>query len=912
MIKKSALLISLLSILFINSNIFSQTEQQIADKLKKEGITNMQDVQAELNKRGMTVDDARKLAAQYGIDYDTFIKTYIMGGKQLSGATVNTTTPSTTIVPVVIKADTSGITNQQTTQTQPQTVPVKIDTTTPKGPAGLEYFGYDVFKTMPGAFQPSEVGPIDPGYLIGPGDELMIYMWGSVQLQYDITVDKQGTIFIPTAGQFFVSGIQYKDLQAKLTSFLSKFYEGLAKNPPTIFLDVTLAKLKPIKIFVLGEVAKPGAYNISSFATVFNALYSFGGPLTSGSLRDIRVIRNNKVITTVDLYDYLLKGNLIGDTRLQDNDIIFIPPRGKTVSIKGEVLRPAIYELKQGENLQKLLKFAGGLKTTAYLGRAQIERIIPFNERKEYQFERKIVDADLTNIVSDPSADINLYDSDVITIFPILDKLENYVSVEGDVYRPGQYELSRVPDIRTLIKEAYGVKPDVYYGKADIIRTRPDETHEFISINLAKALDGNPADNISLKPRDSVKVYSIYELVDKKFVSISGYVKQPVTLLYADSLTLFDMVFRAGGLQDPFFRSKAYLLRADLIRVNPDGLTTRIIPFDLEKLLREKTINMELKPGDKIYIYKGDVDKTLDKYVTIEGEVRNPGQYPLNTNMTVNDLILQAGGYTEAALRTKAYVSRLKPSGYQGEMLSQIYTVPLAPDFAKNHSVMENNPDSVNANFQLEYKDIVIIRKNPNYEPQRLVSIIGEVKYPGTYVLQNKRESLLDLLKDAGGPTSEGFLFGTMYLRNGNRIVANVQKLFYNNEQDENILLQADDSIFVPKEPNTVFVKGEVNNPGLYKFIPGNNVKDYISNAGGETDSANYVIYREANGNSKRVGFGLFSGNPTVYDGSTITVTKLPPPPPETPGVDLGITIKDIFAIVTSAVTIIVLARQIK
>jgi len=440
---------------------------------------------------------------------------------------------------------------------------------------------------------------------------------------------------------------------------------------------------------------------------------------------------------------------------------------------------------------------------------------------------------------------------------------------------------------------------------------KPDLSYEFITINLAKALDGDSSNNVQLKPLDQVKIYSIYELVDRKNVSISGYVKQAVTLPFADSLTLYDMVFRAGGLQDPFFRGKAFLLRADLIRVNPDGLTTRIIPFDLEKLLRDKTINMDLKPGDKIYIYKGDVDKVLDKYVTIEGEVKNPGQYPLNTNMTIMDIILQAGGFTEAALRTNAYVSRLKPGGYTGEKLSQIYTVHLSADFGKNHMESEGNTDSLNANFQLEHKDIVVLRVNPNYQPQRIVTINGEVKYPGTYVLKNKRESLLDLLNEAGGPTSEAFFFGTIFTRSGKRLIANVEKLFKDNDQDENIFLVDGDNIFIPKEPNTVFITGEINNPGLFKHIPGYDVKDYIDNAGGVTDSANFIIYKQANGYSKRVGFGLFSGNPRVADGSFIDVTKLPPPEPSEK-VDIGGTIKDVLGIVVSAVTIIVLAHQLK
>jgi polysaccharide export outer membrane protein len=294
-----------------------------------------------------------------------------------------------------------------------------------------------------------------------------------------LVVDQQGNVFIPTAGQFFVSGISYESLQKKLTSYLSQFYEGLAGDPPTIFLDISLSKLKPIKIFVTGEVAQPGGYNISSFATVFNALYSVGGPLTSGSLREIRVIRNNKVLTSVDIYDYILKGQLIGDVRLQNNDMIFIPPRKKSISISGEVFRPAIYELKDGENLQKLIDFAGGLNATAYTGRLQINRIIPFEKRVKNSLDREYIDADLGSVLS-KSSDIQLYDKDILTVFPILNKLENFVKIDGSVYRPGTYEYSTVKKLSELIKRAEGVLPETYYGKADIIRTRSDESREFI------------------------------------------------------------------------------------------------------------------------------------------------------------------------------------------------------------------------------------------------------------------------------------------------------------------------------------------------------------------------------------------------------------------------------------------------
>ncbi len=887
------------------TSIPAQTTQQIQRELRKEGITTMKDVHEELTKRNMTEDDARRLAKQYGMDYDSFIATYILGGSTIPEP------PTLTNITNAPDSSTKNITNVIISSGEQNQTPIEeinVDRSPVPTEGGLEFFGYNLFKNIPSSFEPSEIGPIDPGYLIGPGDNLSLSIWGAAEFQYQLAVDTQGNIFIPTAGQMFVSGITYESLQKKLTSYLSKFYEGLATQPPTIFLDVSLTKLKPIKIFVTGEIAQPGGYNISSFATVFNALYSVGGPLTSGSLREIRVIRNNKVLTTVDIYDYILKGQLIGDVRLQNNDMIFIPPRKNSVSIRGEVFRPAIYELKESENLQKLIEYAGGLNATAYTGRVQINRIIPFNKRQNSQIDREYLDIDISSVIN-KSADISLYDKDIITVFPILNKLENYVEISGSVYRPGTYEYNTVKTLSELIKKSGGELPETYYGKVDVIRTRPDESFEFISVDLTKALQGDSENNIVLQPRDRVKIYSIYELVDRKNVSISGYVKQNVTLPYADSLTLFDMVFRAGGLQDPFFRGRAYVTRADLIRVNPDGLTTRIIPFDLEKLLYDQSFNMQLQPGDKIYIYSSDVEKVLDKYVTIEGEVNNPGRFSLNINMTVMDLILQAGGFNERSLRTEVYVNRLRPGGYQGEKISETYTIPLPLFFSKTNI---NSTDSVENSFMLQHNDIVVVRKNPNYVPQRVVRIMGEVNYPGAYVLERKNENLCELIKKSGGPTIEAFLFGATFSREGKRVVADLEKLFEEQDEEQDIILNDGDEIFIPKMPNTVLLTGEVNNPGLYKFIPGDNIKDYIERAGGETDSSNFILYKKANGETDKVGLGWFSSNPTVYDGSVITVTKEPPAPPDNTTFDIGATIKDIFAITVSAVTIIVLALQIK
>ena len=282
--------------------------------------------------------------------------------------------------------------------------------------------------------------------------------------------------------------------------------------------------------------------------------------------------------------------------------------------------------------------------------------------------------------------------------------------------------------------------------------------------------------------------------------------------------------------------------------------------------------------------------------------------------MTPTDLILQAGGFNEKSLRTEVYVNRIKPSGYAGEKISESLVIPMSPSFYKTTSDEIQNIDTANINsntFILQHKDIVVVRKNPNYQEQRVVSISGEVNKPGTYILETKNETLFDLILKAGGSTSEAFLFGTQFNRDGKKLVVDVEALFFDEDQSENVYLHNGDKIFIPKKPNMIVVDGEVNNPGLYRFIEGLSVKDYIDNAGGITDSANYAIYRKANGESNRVNFGFLTGNPKAYDGSVIIVTKMPPPKGEAVIFDLGKTVLDVFALLASVVTVWVLAKQL-
>ena len=401
-------------------------KQQAETQLKQ---MTPEQIDARIKEYGMTREQAEAKAQELGID----LNSYLQGVS--AGAPLPETLPADTTI-----RDT----------TQAQTAPEKKETPAPKHAGALQYFGYDVFATTPAAFEPTAVGPVDPEYIVGPGDVLRVAVWGQVELQNELTVDKEGRIFIPTVGQVMVSGQTMDATYTRLKAQMSKSYSGLVSHPPTVWLDVTLAKLRPKRVFIMGEVSKPGGYTVSSYATVFSTLFSVGGPTVRGTLRDVRVIRDNKTITHVDLYNYLVGADSTNDIRVQNNDIVFVPPRGKTASISRGVLRPAIYELLPGENLSALLEYAGGVRSTAYLERIQVDRIIPFSERKPGALERKVIDLDFRAIVN-AHKDYELDDGDAITVYSILDDRMNVVTLTGAVYRPGIFQLEKTPSIKTLI-----------------------------------------------------------------------------------------------------------------------------------------------------------------------------------------------------------------------------------------------------------------------------------------------------------------------------------------------------------------------------------------------------------------------------------------------------------------------------
>ncbi|MFI5250961.1 MAG: SLBB domain-containing protein [Bacteroidota bacterium] len=811
--------IVVLFLFLIISQSFSQgvmTREKLIELARSGGLGKFSpsDIRDKLKELGISEDEAIKLAKDRGIDLN----------KYLTASPTDTTKLLQQTVPQMITPQMTAPILIAPPPTPTPTVPIDTtkkllpDTTrVPKGFLGLDYYGYNIFKKIPTAFEPNEVGPVDPGYLVAPGDVLLLSVWGQAEFQYELEIDKEGRVFIPNAGQVFVSGIALNNLQDRLKNQLSKYYSGLAAKPPTVFLDVTIAKLRPLRVFVMGELDQPGGYTISSYATVFNALYAVGGPIEKGSLRSIKVSRDNKEIATVDLYDYLLNGSQTSDIRLQNNDIIFIPPRGKTASIRGEVLRPAYYELKGDEDLATLVKYAGGLLPTAYIEKAQIDRIKPFEQRKGGIVDHEVLDVPLTSVIKKEGPKISMFDGDDVEILSILEEKKNFVTIDGPVWRPGRYELTTASTLKNLITIAEGLQP------------------------------------------------------------------------------------------------KTYLPVGHLVRENADLISRRIIPFNLGGILDGTMPDINLSPRDSVFIYSKEVVEITDKYVSVFGEIKKPGKYPLRENMTLADLILVAGGYTQEAYLLQAEVSRVRPEGMKGDT-SSILLHPLLPrefSMVASQRFSDSTREFAVSDFILEHRDEVSVFPNPEYKEQQNVTISGDIMYPGTYAISTKGERLSEMLQRAGGPTRTSYFGGAEYVRNGKRFLVDFNEAFYKKNIQHDVTVIGGDTITIPTSPHTVFVNGEVNNAGMLSFIKGKPVNDYIDRAGGVTDSSNYAVLIKPTGETQRVNFGFLRDNPEVPEGSTITVTKVPPPPPPGNGFDLSATIKDTFAILSSAATVIFLIYQV-
>ncbi len=753
---------------------------------------------------------------------------------------------------------------------------------------GVYAFGYDIFRELP----PIIEGPVDEEYMLSPGDEIIVTVWGQLNLKYPLTVSEDGYIDIPDeGGRVFTNGVSLKELKRLVAEKLSQIYSSYInlENPArsTAFVDVTLAKVRKLLVYIVGEVKTQGVYTISSsVATLLNLLNNAGGVRETGSLREIRIRRADGKIDLVDLYDFLITGKIdTKKTRIRFGDYIIIPLKGKSVTIKGEIKRPGIYELTGNEGIRDLIQFAGGMTSNAYLKRSQIRRF-------EINVGEKFIDLDLESIFNDSKRDFALMDGDEVTVFPNIVVRRRMVEVRGDgIKRPGIYEYRAGMTVKDLIEQAEGLKEYVYLDRADLVRTEEDFSKRLTIFSLKDlykkeedsghyVYTGDGEKSFELKELDQVTIYSSYEMKGKdKHITLEGHVKVPGTYILPENMTLYDLIFSRGGFQNEDFKKRAYLELAHVFRKIPGELEERIITFNLAKLLTgDPEENMALEDSDRIKIYSYETMETKP-FVTIDGLVKRTGIYPLAENMTLEDLILLAGGLRPDAYKVEAVIARLQPGEEEGQKKVSTIVVPVESYFA-------SIPDEEKT--PLETYDKIVIRNLPEWEPLPVVSVEGQVKYPGSYSLETRDERISNLIRRVGGFKKGAFIEGAYLFRRKDivkmsekglggedRISFNLRKALVEPGGLYDLVLKDGDRIFIPHNPGSVEVRGAVQRPSILQYSAGKRVSYYIKLCGGypENGDRNNVVVLYPGGEAKKVTkFLIFRSNPTVLPGSIIEV----------------------------------------
>jgi protein involved in polysaccharide export with SLBB domain len=759
----------------------------------------------------------------------------------------------------------------------------------------LERFGEDVFLNGTGNLDelPMDL-PAGPDYVVGPGDGLTISLTGGISQRLQRVVDREGRIALPEVGAVEVSGRSMGDVQHLVQTVLRGQFRG-------VDADVSLSRIRTVRVYVTGDVERPGPYDVSSLSTPLNALYLAGGPTSEGSLRVVLHYRGKQLIQEVDLYDLLLRG-VRGDVqRLQAGDTIQVPPLKGQVTIEGMVRRPAIYELNGEKGLAEVLELAGGVLPSGTLRHVDVERVESHEDRTMLRLDIPETDSDAS--VNKALEDFAVQDGDKIKITPILPYADKTVYLDGHVSRPGKFAYTDGMKVTDLIKSYKDVLPEPSITHAEIIRLAPpDFAPEILTFNLGDALAGKDQDLV-LKPFDIVRVFGRFDFEDPPVITVTGEVRDPGDHLTNGVPHLRDAVYLAGGTT-----RDALLDDAQVFRKTSDG-KLEVINVNLGKALEgDAKDNIELEPKDRIFIHR-DLNKLDPPTVAIEGEVARPGKYPLGNDMTAAGLVRLAGGFKRGAYKDEADLTRYEVE--QGsKVVSDHVTVPIA-------KAMEGEPD---ADVRLRDGDVLAIKQLTGWKDVgAMITVTGEVVHPGTYGIQ-EGERLSSIIQRAGGFRSDAYPYGAVFerqqirdLEEKNRAdlldrvqseAANIKGIPEQNQQDmlakqaaveqyqttlqklqnappqgrmvihissnlkhwmnttSDVQVRAGDTIYVPKRPSVVLVDGAVYNPTGISFKTGKSAGWYLSQAGGPTGTANKrgVFVIRADGSVAGGSSGLFGG----------------------------------------------------
>ena len=856
---------------------FSQTEQDIISEANRLEINSREKAISELAARGISLSQAQEMAQLRGIDFESFLDNYL---KSNAGKTKSVT--PTKINDVV---------------TELKVVPLDtLQIVTPKGviePKEIEdYFGYDIFVNNPFGEKDYLLGNIDEGYILAPGDELRITVFGDNNLELVSKIDLNGNISFPNLGVFFAAGNSFATVKNRLKIFLGKYYSGLLSSPNRTFLDVSLTQIRPVKVSVLGNVTTPGPHLVNGMATVLNALYASGGIATSGTLRDIKVYRNNKLIKTIDLYDYITQGNIDQDIRLSNNDVLFVGPRISSVTLQGKVRKEAIYELKEGETLESLFKFSGGLSAVASTNAVNISRIKPFKDRnQELVFDRFLTTVNYSN--QNNSKGFALTDGDVVTVQQILTKQKNKVFIEGNVNAPGSYGLDIYKDLKTLINMgAKGVSINTYFQKLDINREDDQGNLSFKTYNLSSVL--NDKVTVALQENDRIKIYSLEEVQGEQTVTISGFVSEPKTVFWSENLSIFDLIFQSVSYDELEFQSKVLTSRLDLKRFDEQTGLYNFSQYSIDRLEDLKTTY--LMPKDEVVLYTKSVTKDISPTFRVLGEVNNPGEFSLGNSMYVEDAILMAGGFLEEAEKTYVNINRLDRNLETGSY-SKLETYQVDMDYLLGVTKTPSTP------FMLQNKDIISVFAPIRAFKQPVIIVRGEITYPQNVVLENDKISMKKIIDLVGGFTTNSNIKSSYIVRDSLKLFVDLDKSLDN----QSTFLIDNDILVIGSNLDPIKTSGGLLNPTIFSWNKGKKAKYYIKKSGGTKKRIESMVVLQANGKTQKI--GLFQ-NPTVYPGAQIIVTEKPEKIDDGKNKFLDDFVR-IFSVVTGALTTIVLTKNL-
>ncbi len=716
----------LVILLCISTSLVAQmSDEQLLQEMmnySNAGMTQEQ-IYLELTKKGVTVDQLQRLKERYG-NRQELATPASSGVMQEAGRT-----PEVVVAPRERREE--------------ELIPQED-----------RIFGQDFFSTHNLTFEPNMNMPTPANYILGPGDEVIIDIWGNSELNVRYTIAPDGHITVPGLGRIQLSGMRVDQATAHIRNAFSTIYSDLDSPEPRTFLAISVGNVRTIRVNVMGEVVTPGTYTLSSFASAFHALYAAGGINKIGSLRTIRVFRAGKTEAVIDIYEYLMHGNNAGDITLRDGDIIKVDPYGVLAQVTGEVKRPMWYEMKETETLDDLIRFAGGFRGEAYKENVQLRRK-GTSEMEVYT----------VNALQFP--DFRMRDGDQISVGNILTRFANRVSIEGAVMRPGSYAIGE--DIKTvgdLMKMAQGPREDAFLSRALLYREKEDLTPIVESVDV-EALLNNRIPDVPLRKNDRLFVPSVISLLDNFTISVGGEVRAPGTYAYADNMSIEDVIVQAGGL-----RESASTARIDVYRrikkpesTTDSGVTGEAFSFSLKNgLIISGDKSFTLEPFDEVFVRRSPGYEPQQN-VAIEGEVLFGGQYAkLTKDERLSSLVNRAGGLTQFAYPKGARLQRQLTEAEQRRTREAL----MAKISIQGDSTMRENPNLLaNVDLSSQYVGIDLEKalKNPGSEDDIVlregdvlsvpiynstVKISGGVLYPNM-VAFSKKKNLDDYVEMAGG-----------------------------------------------------------------------------------------------------------------------------------------------------------------